>query len=65
MYNSDDAIMQTSAIVNSHYITEGQYVACILVTNLMVVLQWVEKGKCVRTLYVRIWVATCLKKEAR
>ena len=33
MYNSDDATMQT--ILNSHYITEGQYVhvaiiACIL-----------------------------------
>ena len=29
MYNSDDATMQTITIVNSHYITEGQYVACI------------------------------------
>ena len=53
MYNSDDALY--NAIVNSHYITEGQYVAIIacvlyvqgrtgnisnfLVTNLIVVLQ--------------------------
>ena len=29
MYNSDDATMQTITIVNSHYITEGQYVAII------------------------------------
>ena len=29
MYNSDDATMQTIKIVNSHYITEGQYVAII------------------------------------
>ena len=27
MYNSDDATMQTIKIVNSHHITEGQYVA--------------------------------------
>ena len=26
MYNSDDATMQTITIVNSHYITKGQYV---------------------------------------
>ena len=53
MYNSDDATMQTSTIVNSHYITKGQYVAIIvyvytrtkLVTNLIVVLQWGNKVK--------------------
>ena len=58
IYNSDDATMQTITIVNSHYISEGQYVACIyymykdetghisnfLLTNLIVVLQWGNKG---------------------
>ena len=29
IYNSDDATMQTVTILNSHYITEGQYVAII------------------------------------
>ena len=59
IYNSDDAIY--NAIVNSHYITKGQYVAIIacvlyvqgrtshisnfLVTNLTVVLQWGNKGE--------------------
>ena len=54
--------MQTITILNSHYITEGQYVAIIayitiictrtkpailvifLVRNLIVVLQWGNKG---------------------
>ena len=52
--------MQTVTILNSHYITEGQYVAIIariimykdetghistfLVRNLIVVLQWGNKG---------------------
>ena len=49
--------MQTVTILNSHYITEGQYaaiIACIimykdetghfLVRNLIVVLQWGNKG---------------------
>ena len=51
--------MQTITILNSHYITEGQYVAYItiictrtkpailvifLVRNLIVVLQWGNKG---------------------
>ena len=60
---SDDATMQTLTTifnVNSHYITEGQYVAiiaCIIiictrtkpailvVRNLIVVLQWENKGE--------------------
>ena len=48
--------MQTITILNSHYITEGQYVAIIaiiwtrailvifFVRNLIVVLQWGNKG---------------------
>ena len=43
--------MQTVTILNSHYITEGQYVIMykdetghILVRNLIVVLQWGNKG---------------------
>ena len=69
MYNSDDATMQTITIVNSHYITEGQYVACIiyymykdetghisnfLVRNLIVVLQWRNKGGEGKGKWVRI-----------
>ena len=52
MYNST---IQIITIINSHHITEGQYVACIymdetghisnfLVTNLIVILQWGNKG---------------------
>ena len=40
MYNPDDATMQTITIVNSHYITEGQYVACIIIIILCTIINY-------------------------
>ena len=70
MYNSDDATMQTITIVNSHYITDGQYVACTLYyvygrnrpyySNKPHFNTTIGKGKgkWVRIIYVHIRVAT-------
>ena len=49
MYKSDDATMQTITIVNSHYITEGQYYMYKdetghISNKPLVVLQWGNKG---------------------
>ena len=69
MYNSDDATMQT---VKSHYITEGQYVACTLYyvygrnrpyySNKPHCNTTIGKEKWVRIIYVHIRVATCLNE---
>ena len=74
MYNSDDATMQTIIIVNSHYITEGQYVAIILYAQGIFSKKWGNKGgegegeveqdnKYNYTMYVPI--ATCLNETKK
>ena len=81
--------MQTIIILNSHYITEGQYVAIIayittrtkpailvifLVRNLLVVLQWGNKGgegegevgyNIIHYMIVHIRVAACLNETKK
>ena len=62
-YNSNDANMQTITIVNSHHITEAQYVFFSNTRHCNGEI-WEEKGKR-KWLRIYTWFATCLNETKK